>query len=89
MLHRTQNNKCTIEKITYNKVTAALFWRRLPGKIGTHPIPLPIGFLVFRNFYLARITTKAHRYWNTARKRLVDVRTTGRPAIATVQIIQF
>jgi hypothetical protein len=39
-------------------------------KIGTYLIPLLIGFLIFRNFYLARITIKAHGPWNTARKRL-------------------
>jgi hypothetical protein len=38
--------------------------------MGTNPIPLPIGFLIFRNLDLARITTKAHGSWNTDRERL-------------------
>jgi hypothetical protein len=60
---------------------------RLPCKIGTHPIPLPIGFLIFRNVYLARITTQAYGSWNTVRERLWVVGTSGHPAIATVEII--
>jgi hypothetical protein len=60
---------------------------RLPCKIRTHPIPLPIGFLIFRNVYLAKITTQAHGSWNTARERLRVVGTCGRPAIAIIKII--
>jgi hypothetical protein len=75
--------------MSHNKVTAALTLCRLPCKIRTYPIPLLIGFLIFRNFYLARITTKAHGSWNTARERLRVVRTSGRLAIATIEIISF
>jgi len=57
-------------KISHNKVTMALLRCRLPYKIRTHPICLLIGFLIFRNINLTRITTKAHGSWNTARERL-------------------
>jgi hypothetical protein len=61
ILLMTENNYYTIT-ISHNKYTAALTLCRLPYKIRTHPIHLPICFLIFRNVYLARITTKAHEY---------------------------
>jgi hypothetical protein len=84
----TGNNYYTIT-ISHNPCTAALTLCRLPCKIRTDPIPLSIGFLIFRNFYLARIITKAHRPGNTARERLWGVGTSGRATIATIQTISY
>jgi hypothetical protein len=84
----TENNYYTIT-ISHNKCTAALTLSRLPCKIGTHPIPLPIWFLIFRNIYLTRITTKAHGSWNTDRKKLWVVGISGHPAITTIEPISL
>jgi hypothetical protein len=80
----TETNYYTIT-ISHNKCTAALTLYRLPYKIETHPTPLPICFLISKNVYLARITIKAHRSWNTARERLWVVGISGHPAITTFE----
>jgi hypothetical protein len=64
----TQNNYYTT-LISHHLVNAALTKYRLKRKIGTHPIPLPIRVLFIGLGYLARITAKAHRHWNTTRQR--------------------
>jgi hypothetical protein len=78
-------NNYYIITISHNKCTVALTLYRLPCKIGTHPISLPICFLIFRNAYLARITPKAHGSWNAARERLWVVGISGHLAITTVE----
>ena len=65
-------------------MAAALFFCRLPCKVGTHPIPLFICFIIFRNVYFARITAIAHRYGNTLRVRLSDIRTLAEPVVAKI-----
>jgi hypothetical protein len=40
-----------------------------PCKVFTHPIPAPIGLLIFRDVDFARSTTEAHGYWNAFRER--------------------
>jgi hypothetical protein len=75
------------KNICHNKVTATLLLDRLPCKIRTHPIPLPIGFLFLENVYLARIATKTHGYRNTAGERLWGIGTFPPTTIATIKTI--
>ena len=81
--HMTQNNYYTTS-IPHHLVNAALTKCRLKGKIGTHPIPLPIRVLFIGLRYLARITAKAHEHWNTTRQRQWVEGIFGRPAITTI-----